>query len=133
MSTPDINAGAWYLQAVGEREWNVCEPVSGEVKATITASGDAAAAAAGALPYVYFSIATVIVLTLQVTLISWCSLTASRRIHSDMARRVIRAPMWWFEKTPAGRILNRFSSDVETIDQDLMDTMSIFLRRLCSE
>ena len=48
MSTPDINAGAWYLPAVGEREWNVCEPVSGEVKATITASGDAAAAAAGA-------------------------------------------------------------------------------------
>lgn len=48
MSTPDINAGAWYLQAVGEREWNVCEPVSGEVKARITASGDAAAAAAGA-------------------------------------------------------------------------------------
>ena len=48
MSTPDINAGAWYLQAVGERKWNVCEPVSGEVKARITASGDAAAAAAGA-------------------------------------------------------------------------------------
>ena len=48
MSAPDINAGGWYLQGVGEREWDVCEPVTGEVRARITASGDAAAAAAGA-------------------------------------------------------------------------------------
>ena len=46
--TPDINAGQWYLQAVGEREWDVCEPTTGAVVAQVRASGDAAAAAAGA-------------------------------------------------------------------------------------
>ena len=55
---PDINAGAWYLRAAGERSWEVCEPVTGEVRAqvmatgnpaaTVTATGDPAAAAAGA-------------------------------------------------------------------------------------
>ena len=28
--------------------------------------------------------------------------------------------MWWFESQPIGRIMNRFSKDVESIDQRLM-------------
>lgn len=48
MSAPDINAGAWYLRGAGEREWEVCEPVTGAVTARISATGDPAAAAAGA-------------------------------------------------------------------------------------
>ena len=36
--TPDINAGQWYLQAVGEREWDVCEPTTGAVVAQVRAS-----------------------------------------------------------------------------------------------
>lgn len=45
---PDINAGAWYLTAAGERCWEVREPVTGEVRARVSATGDTAAAAAGA-------------------------------------------------------------------------------------
>ena len=47
-ATPDINAGAWYLLASGDGVWDVCEPVSGKVHATIAVTGDPAAAAAGA-------------------------------------------------------------------------------------
>ncbi len=54
---PDINAGAWYLQARLDGTWDVCEPTSGtpfaEVTADpssgeVTARGDADAATAGA-------------------------------------------------------------------------------------
>ena len=45
---PDINAGAWYLRAAGGGTWDVCEPVSGDVRATISVTGDPAAAAAAA-------------------------------------------------------------------------------------
>ena len=48
MSSPDINAGAWYLKAAGDGSWEVCEPVSGDVHATVTVSGELAAGAAGA-------------------------------------------------------------------------------------
>ena len=48
MNSPDINAGAWYLQAVGDGCWEVREPITGEVRAVVSATGDAAAAAAGA-------------------------------------------------------------------------------------
>lgn len=45
------------------------------------------------------------------TLILWifCSIEASRKLHERMAFAIFRSPMTFFETTPAGRILNRFS------------------------
>lgn len=33
----------------------------------------------------------------------------------------MKAPVGWFERTPLGRILNRFSSDIQEVDKDVMD------------
>ena len=45
------------------------------------------------------------------TLVLWifCSIEASRKLHERMAFAIFRSPMSFFETTPAGRILNRFS------------------------
>ncbi|KAK8225721.1 multidrug resistance-associated protein 1 [Phyllosticta capitalensis] len=45
------------------------------------------------------------------TLILWifCSIEASRKLHERMAFAIFRSPMSFFETTPTGRILNRFS------------------------
>lgn len=37
-------------------------------------------------------------------------------LHDRMLGRVIRAPMSWFNTTPSGRIINRFSKDIDIID-----------------
>lgn len=52
---------------------------------------------------------------------SLASLKASTTMHDAMAARVMRAPVGWFERTPLGRILNRFSSDIQELDKDVMD------------
>ena len=44
------------------------------------------------------------------------SVAASRVLHHQMLSAVLRAPLTFFETTPAGRIVNRFSRDVETVD-----------------
>jgi ABC-type multidrug transport system fused ATPase/permease subunit len=44
-----------------------------------------------------------------------------------MTARLLRAPCAWFEKTPMGRVLNRFSSDMETLDKNLMDSLGAFV------
>jgi ATP-binding cassette subfamily C (CFTR/MRP) protein 1 len=48
------------------------------------------------------------------------SLSVSRNFHAKALASVINAPMWWFESQPIGRIMNRFSKDIEAIDQRLM-------------
>ena len=41
---------------------------------------------------------------------------AARELHLAMLTNIFRSPMEFFDTTPIGRILNRFSRDVETID-----------------
>ncbi|KAI6778837.1 Metal resistance protein-like protein [Emericellopsis cladophorae] len=55
------------------------------------------------------------------TLILWifCSIEASRKLHERMANAIFRSPMSFFDTTPTGRILNRFSSDIYKVDEVL--------------
>ncbi|XP_046361919.2 multidrug resistance-associated protein 1-like [Haliotis rufescens] len=41
---------------------------------------------------------------------------ASGILHLNMLRNVLKAPMSFFDTTPTGRIVNRFSQDMDTID-----------------
>ncbi|KAI6713934.1 hypothetical protein JHW43_003484 [Diplocarpon mali] len=63
--------------------------------------------------YFAFGIGGALLVVVQ-TLILWifCSIEASRKLHERMAFAIFRSPMSFFETTPAGRILNRFSRRV---------------------
>ncbi len=49
----------------------------------------------------------------------WGSLAASRRIHRRLVESLTRAKFSFFDSTPLGQIMNRFSKDVEAIDQEV--------------
>ncbi|KAJ6130455.1 Metal resistance protein YCF1 [Penicillium capsulatum] len=70
--------------------------------------------------YLAFGLGASILVILQ-NLILWifCSIEASRKLHERMAFAIFRSPMSFFETTPSGRILNRFSSDVYRVDEVL--------------
>ncbi|KAK5077011.1 ATP-binding cassette glutathione S-conjugate transporter ycf1 [Lithohypha guttulata] len=61
------------------------------------------------------------------TLLLWifCSIEASRKLHDRMAYAIFRSPMVFFETTPVGRILNRFSSDVYRVDEVIARTFNM--------
>lgn len=53
-------------------------------------------------------------------IIQYFSLRSSRKTHSDMIGRVLRAPInTFFDVTPIGRILNRFSKDLTVLDTEI--------------
>ncbi|KAI0887499.1 P-loop containing nucleoside triphosphate hydrolase protein [Annulohypoxylon maeteangense] len=66
------------------------------------------------------------------TLILWifCSIEASRKLHERMATAIFRSPMSFFDTTPAGRILNRFSSDIYKLDEVLARTFNMLFVNL---
>mmetsp|Transcript_19797 Transcript_19797/g.50032 ORF Transcript_19797/g.50032 Transcript_19797/m.50032 type:complete len:884 (+) Transcript_19797:966-3617(+) len=51
-------------------------------------------------------------------------LRAARVLYSRLCASVLAAPMLFFETTPSGRILNRFTSDTEQVDFQLLMTLS---------
>ena len=57
---------------------------------------------------------------------------ASRRIHKNLLQRIMHCPMSFFESNPSGRVLNRFSSDIDTIDQTIPYQINELLVRLFS-
>ncbi|CCK71890.1 ATP-binding cassette glutathione S-conjugate transporter YCF1 KNAG_0I00990 [Huiozyma naganishii CBS 8797] len=67
--------------------------------------------------------------TLIQTVILWvfCTIHGSKYLHTVMTNAVFRAPMSFFETTPIGRILNRFSNDIYKVDSLLGRTFSQFL------
>ena len=75
----------------------------------------------------------------QVTFILFASFTlalagifASRTLHTGMLKNILRSPMSFFDTTPLGRILNRFSKDIYTIDEVIPLSLRDFLFSLFS-
>ncbi|KAJ5754674.1 Metal resistance protein YCF1 [Penicillium manginii] len=76
--------------------------------------------------YLAFGLGSSLLVIVQ-NLILWifCSIEASRKLHERMAFAIFRSPMSFFETTPSGRILNRFSSDVYRVDEVLARTFNM--------
>ncbi|KAI1280801.1 Multidrug resistance-associated protein 1 [Halotydeus destructor] len=58
------------------------------------------------------------------------TLDASVNLHRDILARILRSPMSFFDTTPLGRIVNRFSKDVDTVDSIIPETLSGWLECL---
>ncbi|KAG0366036.1 hypothetical protein BGZ54_005893 [Gamsiella multidivaricata] len=48
-----------------------------------------------------------------------CGIRGSKTLYDRLLTRVLRMPMSFFDTTPMGRIVNRFSSDISTVDSQI--------------
>ena len=55
------------------------------------------------------------------------ALVAARKIHEQLLKSTLLASCAWFDSTPIGRIINRFSQDITTIDSSTMVYLVDFL------
>ncbi|KAF2896736.1 hypothetical protein ILUMI_09443 [Ignelater luminosus] len=83
--------------------------------------------------YIYAAIISVLIiltLTRSIFFFKFC-MDASMKLHNNMFYNIIHVPMNFFNKHSSGRILNRFSKDIGSIDETLpaviIDCMQIGL------
>ncbi|XP_054856398.1 ATP-binding cassette sub-family C member 12-like isoform X2 [Eublepharis macularius] len=57
------------------------------------------------------------------------TLKASSFLHDTMFRKILQSPMSFFDMTPTGRLMNRFSKDMDELDVRLPFHAEIFLQQ----
>ncbi|RMZ44162.1 hypothetical protein AFCA_012719 [Aspergillus flavus] len=77
--------------------------------------------------YLALSAAACVIGALRQFAITYASLQSSRQLFQDLLAVVLRAPMRWLDTVPLGRILNRFTSDIYTVDWRLAFDLGHFV------
>ena len=74
------------------------------------------------ITYGVLVMSTAALLVLRTCLLLFTLLNSSQELHNRMLKSIFKAPVLFFDKTPTGRILNRFSRDTDCMDGILPDT-----------
>lgn len=77
--------------------------------------------------YILITMTNIVVGAGRFASIYYGTLRASKKLYQQLLQRVLRAPMRFFDTTPVGRILNRFSKDFEYIDSGVPNDLMYFL------
>ena len=80
--------------------------------------------------FAWISMIGVGTITLRSVLLAQHRLGTSTALHEQMLTTILNAPVAFFDVTPLGRILNRFSSDMNVVDEELSQTSSQVLNSL---
>jgi ATP-binding cassette subfamily C (CFTR/MRP) protein 1 len=79
--------------------------------------------------YGFLSLVSVVCIFVQMSvLFVVCANRSSRMLHKDLLYTTLRSPMSFFDTTPLGRVVNRFSRDIHTVDEVLPRSFKAFLR-----
>ena len=64
---------------------------------------------------------------LSAILLTFAACYAAKQLHDKLLKNVLCCPMQFFETTPMGRLTNRFSKDIDVIDEDIPETFNSFI------
>ena len=61
-----------------------------------------------------------------------CLVRASRTLHNSLLSNILKVSLSFFDTTPKGRILNRFTKDVDALDDQMRLFLLLFLFQMSS-
>ena len=65
-------------------------------------------------------------------ILTYSSMKAARKLHQGLLVNIMHLPMQFFETTPIGRIVNRFSRDMNSVDDKVPRSLGMFIRTFLS-
>jgi ABC-type multidrug transport system fused ATPase/permease subunit len=80
--------------------------------------------------YFIISLVGIIVASIRAFFVYGGSLRASKRVFHNLTYRVLRTPARWIDTTPTGRILNRFTADMQAMDLSLAQNFGVLWTRI---
>ncbi|XP_076453500.1 ATP-binding cassette sub-family C member 5-like [Babylonia areolata] len=83
-----------------------------------------------ALVYGLFVVAMVLIMIFRSLVFVKILLRASSNLHRRLLKRTMTCPMKFFDITPLGIILNRFSADIDEIDVRLPSNLELYLQNI---
>ncbi|XP_077017993.1 ATP-binding cassette sub-family C member 10 isoform X2 [Tamandua tetradactyla] len=122
--TSPISSGLFSPQLLFFSPGSLCAPTLPLLKAALNGSSDFRFYLT-----VYATIAGVnsLFTLLRAVLFATGTLRAASILHRRLLHRVLMAPVTFFDSTPTGRVLNRFSSDMACADDSLPFILNILL------
>jgi ABC-type multidrug transport system fused ATPase/permease subunit len=78
------------------------------------------------LIYFSFGITSLVLQVVRAVVLVLSTVTASQTLHDNLVAKLLSLPMSFFDTQPSGRIINRFTKDVEACDLSLQQTISSF-------
>lgn len=96
-----------------------------------TVEGLHVSSAVGLVGYVITSFAAFFGIIFTSTLFRTTALRAARSFHKQLLSKMLQLPMRFYDTTPLGRVLNRFSGDVYTVDEQLVSSLMMYFQTLC--
>ncbi|CAJ1373645.1 unnamed protein product [Effrenium voratum] len=82
----------------------------------------------GLIGYTGLSLTAFLGIFLTSALFRLTALKAARTFHRRLLTTLLRLPMTFFDTTPLGRVLNRFSKDIYTVDEVLQNILYSYLQ-----
>lgn len=80
--------------------------------------------------YVAFAVASLFLFGGRMFFFLYRGTVASKVIYNNVIRTLLAAPVRFFDSTPNGRIMNRLSKDMETIDQNVPSALMFWVLEL---
>ncbi|XP_071509693.1 ATP-binding cassette sub-family C member 5-like [Diadema antillarum] len=77
--------------------------------------------------YSFSLIAVFVACIVNVLFYVYITVSAASNLHRSLLQRVFSSPMSFFDTTPSGRVLNRFSRDIDETDTALPNLLETFL------
>ncbi|XP_018655393.1 putative multidrug resistance protein 1 (ATP-binding cassette C1) [Schistosoma mansoni] len=74
--------------------------------------------------YAWAGLGQTVLILLFALLNAYSNLRASNLLHQHLLSKILHAPASFFDHTPLGRILNRFSNDVDNLDHTIPNSFS---------
>ncbi|KAJ3384810.1 hypothetical protein HDU92_003409 [Lobulomyces angularis] len=76
--------------------------------------------------YALFGFVVMLCQNINMVVQLYSGIKAARNLHKKLLETVLGAPMRFFETTPIGRVLNRFSRDIRGCDMEVMGALGFF-------